>query len=266
MKRTNAKLSDVQGVYSGPEGDLWELIMGEQIHIGGFAQSKILADLAGIGRGEKVLDLCSALGAGLRFLAKFYGARGFGLDATDRMLEKAASRTAEDGLAGQIEFRKGNVESIPWSDGFFDVVWGEDAWCYVENKDRMVAEAARVLRKGGRIAFSDWVEGPKGWNEETAARICGFMKFPYVESRKSYEDMLEKNGFSIRSSEDCTPHFASCCDLYIRMLTEQLTFDALRIIGWDMGMFEAMGGEMAFMAEKAHAGEFGRCRIVAVRD
>jgi ubiquinone/menaquinone biosynthesis C-methylase UbiE len=259
-------VKDVQGVYSGPEGTLWELIMGEQIHIGGFAQSMILAEKAGIGRDERVLDLCSALGAGLRFLARFRGARGAGLDATVKMIETAKARTEEDGLSDRIEYRLGNVEQIPWPDGSFDVVWGEDAWCYVEDKDRMIAEAARVLRRGGRIAFSDWVEGPSGWSDETASRICGFMKFPYVESQVSYGKLLEKHGFRISSSEDCTPHFAECVDLYLKMLTEQLTFDALRIIGWDMDMFQAMGGEMVFMSGKAHAGEFGRCRIVAVKE
>lgn len=265
MKSTGAKLADVQGVYSGPEGDLWELIMGEQIHIGGLAQSKVLADLAGVSRGERVLDLCSALGAGLRFLARFYGARGYGLDATRRMLDRAVARTAEDGLGDVIEYREGDVQQIPWPDGFFDVVWGEDAWCYVEDRRRMIAEATRVLRPGGRIAFSDWVEGPAGWCDGTAARICGFMKFPSVESQRSYEEVLADCGFELRSSEDCTPHFAQCVDLYIRMLTEQLTFDALRIIGWDQDMMQAMGGEMAFISEQAHAGRFGRCRIVAVR-
>ena len=46
MKR--AELMDVQTVYSGPEGDLWKLMMGEQIHIGGFASSRELLRKAGI--------------------------------------------------------------------------------------------------------------------------------------------------------------------------------------------------------------------------
>ncbi len=263
MGTERATLKDVQGVYSGPEGVLWELIMGEQIHVGGFAQSTILADLAGVGRDQKVLDLCSALGAGLRFLARTRGARGYGLDATEAMVAKAVARTAEDGLSDRIEYRVGNVQGIPWPDSFFDLVWGEDAWCYVEDRAAMIGEASRVLRPGGRIAFSDWVEGPAGWSAETADRICSFMKFPSVETQKSYERLLEQSGFRLLSSEDCTPHFAGCVDLYIRMLTEQLTFDALRIIGWDMDLFRAMGGEMVFMSQQAHGGSFGRCRIVA---
>ena len=64
-------LKEVQGVYSGPEGQLWELIMGEQIHIGGFTSSMDLAETAGIGAGMKGVDLCCCNGAGMRFLVRF---------------------------------------------------------------------------------------------------------------------------------------------------------------------------------------------------
>ena len=46
-------LSDVNAVYDGAEGDLWELIMGQQIHIGGFQSSMDLAERAGIGAGQR---------------------------------------------------------------------------------------------------------------------------------------------------------------------------------------------------------------------
>ncbi|NIP23531.1 MAG: hypothetical protein GWN67_05295, partial [Phycisphaerae bacterium] len=64
-------LPDVQAVYSGPEGALWELIMGEQIHIGGFVSSMDLAGKAGIGSGMKGVDFCCCNGAGMRFLVRF---------------------------------------------------------------------------------------------------------------------------------------------------------------------------------------------------
>ena len=53
-------LADVQAVYDGAEGDLWELVMGEQIHIGGFVSSMDLAERAGIGSGMAGVDLCAA--------------------------------------------------------------------------------------------------------------------------------------------------------------------------------------------------------------
>jgi SAM-dependent methyltransferase len=264
MHQFGYTLEDVQGVYGGPEGKLWELIMGEQIHIGGLGQSKILAEQAGVKSGEKVLDLCSALGGGVRFLTRMYGVRASGLDGTAYMVDQAKKRTAAEGL--DIEYRLGDVTAIPWPDLSFDLVWGEDAWCYVTDKSKLISEASRVLKPGGRIAFSDWVEGPEGIDPGSARRICDFMKFPGLQTQKGYEDLLKANGLKPIVSEDLTPHFAGCVDLYIRMLTEQLTFDALKIINWDMPLFAGMGGEMAFMSRKAHEGRFGRCRIVGVKE
>ena len=264
-KKIDVTLNDVNAVYAGPEGQLWEMIMGEQIHIGGFASSMALAQKAGIKEGQKVLDLCSALGAGLRFLVRYFKVKGYGLDGTKHMIEEAVKRAKRDGLDGSIEFKLGDVTSIPWDSGTFDVVWGEDAWCYVTDKDKEIAEAARVLKKGGTIAFTDWVEGPKGLSDADAERINRFMKFPYMESKKGYEALLKKHGFEVKVSDDLTPDFADHIQLYIDMLTKQLTFDALRIIGWDMNMMQTMGGEMGFMLQKAREGAFGRTRIVGTK-
>ena len=57
------------------------------------------------------------------------------------------------------------------------------------------------------------------------------MKFPYTESLKSYEGLLKKYAMRIKSSEDLCAQFANSMDLYLRMIREQLTYDALRILG-----------------------------------
>ena len=259
-------IENVKEVYSGAEGKLWELIMGEQIHVGGWSHSKILADAAGIKEGQKVLDICSALGAGLRFLERNYGIVGYGLDVTEHMIEEAIVRTARDGQSDRITYKVGNAENIPWDDAEFDVVWGEDAWCYVGDKEKLIQEASRVLKPGGTIAFTDWIEGPEGMDEDTAQRICSFMKFPDVLNMEKYEELLGKYGFKLELSEDLTEEYAAYVEFYIKMLTEQLYFDALKIIGWDEEMFGAMGGEMMFMAETARKGGFGRARFVAVKE
>jgi len=265
MKKNNFKLEDVQKVYGGPEGELWELVMGEQIHIGGWKSSKELADKAGVKKGMKVLDLCSALGAGLRFLVRNYGVDGFGLDGTARMINEARKRTDAEGMSRQIQMKLGDVTSIPWPEKSFDLVWGEDAWCYVVDKEKLVQEAYRVLEEGGKIAFTDWIEGSSGLSDSEASRINTFMKFPYMETRKGYEKILKDAGFKIEVSDDLTADFADHISLYIKMLTEQFTFDALKIIGNDMELFGQMGGEMVFMEEMARKGKFGRCRMIAVK-
>ena len=91
----NIHLADVQSVYSGPEGRLWELLMGEQIHIGGFQSSMDLAQRAGIAAGSRGIDLCCCTGAGMRFLVRFLNvAHMTGVDATPAMLQLGRQRAA----------------------------------------------------------------------------------------------------------------------------------------------------------------------------
>jgi ubiquinone/menaquinone biosynthesis C-methylase UbiE len=159
MKRSGVTLADVKQVYSGPIADLWKLIMGEQIHVGGMRSSLALAGSAGIRASMKGVDLCCCLGAGMRLLATTYGVSMCGVDATESVLKNARARAVEEGLGDRLEFRLGDVTNIPALDGQFDFVWGEDAWCYVVDKGRLIAEAYRVLRPGGIVAFTDWIEG-----------------------------------------------------------------------------------------------------------
>lgn len=101
-------LADVQAVYAGAEGDLWELVMGEQIHIGGFGSSMDLAERAGIGGGARGVDLCCCTGAGMRFLVRFRGVeRMVGVDATERMVSRGRERAEAEGLAGEIDRARG---------------------------------------------------------------------------------------------------------------------------------------------------------------
>lgn len=266
MKKLDISLKDVQNVYSGPEGTLWKMVMGEQIHIGGFAESMVLAQKAGIKAGDKVLDLCSALGAGLRFLVKNFKVQGYGLDGTQHMVNQATQLTKDEKLSDKIEYKVGDVTNVPWPDKTFDIVWGEDAWCYVNDKEKLIKEAARVLKSGGTLAFSDWIEGPVPLTDAEAERICNNkmgMSFPYMETQKGYENLLKKYGLALISSEDLNQHFAEMIDLYIAYLTKQLLYDALKIVGDNMEFFQAKGAEMGFWSQMAHAKKFSRGRWIA---
>jgi ubiquinone/menaquinone biosynthesis C-methylase UbiE len=261
----NIGLSDVKAVYSGPEGDLWELLMGEQIHIGGFQSSMDLAERAGIGAGQRGVDLCCCNGAGMRFLVRFRDvAEMIGVDATDAVLERCRSRCEEEGLADRVRFELADVCESGLPDAEADFVWGEDAWCYVEDKPKLVAEAARVVKPGGTIAFTDWVEGPAGLSDAEAQRFLGFMKFPTLFSIGDYRELLEKNGCEVIEAED-TGRFAPYVDLYLQMANMQLTYDGLKILGFDVEAMGAVAGEFGFTQELAHAGKIAQGRFIARR-
>jgi len=256
-------LEEVRQVYGGPEGDLWELIMGEQIHIGGFQSSMDLAEKAGIGAGMRGVDLCCCNGAGMRFLVRFRNVAGMrGVDATPRVIERGRQRCKEEGLSDKVDFVFADVcdSGLPSSQA--DFVWGEDAWCYVADKPRLIAEAARMVKQGGAIAFTDWIEGPAGLGEDEARRYMAFMKFPSVLSLKDYSDLLAGAGCQVQLAQD-TGRFAPYVDLYLEMVNKQLTYDALKIIGFDAKTMAALGGEMGFMQGLAHAGKIAQGLFVA---
>jgi ubiquinone/menaquinone biosynthesis C-methylase UbiE len=260
---SNIDLRDVQAVYGGPEGDLWELVMGQQIHIGGLRSSMDLAEKAGIKPGTSGVDLCCCTGAGMRFLVRFRSvARMHGVDATPTVIERGRQRCQAEGLADRISFTLGDACQTGLPADAADFIWGEDAWCYVVDKKRLVAEAARLVKPGGTIAFTDWVLGPKSISDAEAERYLKFMKFANVLAIDDYKSLLMGEGCETLVAED-TGRFAPYVDLYLNMLNMQLAYDALRIIGFDMAMMESLGCEMSFMQDLAHAGKIAQGLFVA---
>ncbi len=259
-------LADVQGVYSGPEGRLWELIMGEQIHIGGLASSMDMAQRAGLGAPMTGIDLCCCNGAGMRFLVRMHDvAKMTGVDATETVVESGRRRCEAEGLTGEIDFVLADACDSGLDDASADFVWGEDAWCYVQDKTKLISEAARMVKPGGTIAFTDWVEGPAGLSDEEAERFMKFMKFPNVQDIAGYRGLLEANGCAVVVAED-TGRFGPYVDLYLDMVGKQLTYDVLKIIGFDNEMLGAIAGEMTFMQGLAHAGKIAQGIFVAKKN
>ena len=259
----NIQLSDVQAVYSGPEWDLWELLMGQQVHIGGMQSSMGLAEAAGIESGTTGVDLCCCTGAGMRFLVRFRDVgRMHGVDATDAVIESGRIRCLEEGLTDRVDFTLADACVTGLESGVADFVWGEDAWCYVIDKPALVAEAARLVKPGGGIAFTDWVEGMPGMGDAEMERFLKFMKFPDVQTLAGYAELLTQNGCEVVVNEN-TGQFAPCIDLYLEMVDRQLTYDALRILGFDADMLGAVAEEMKFIQGLAHQGKIIQGRFVA---
>jgi SAM-dependent methyltransferase len=185
-----------------------------------------------------------------------------GIDATETVVERGRRRCEAEGLADRIQFTLADASDTGLSGGDADFVWGEDAWCYVVDKEKLIFEAARLVKPGGVIAFTDWIEGPSGLSDEEADRFLTFMKFPNVQDLEGYGRLLTENGCEVVVSED-TGRFPPYVDLYLNMLNMQLTYDALRIIGFDTELLQMLGGEMAFMQRLAHDGKIAQGLLVA---
>jgi arsenite methyltransferase len=120
-----------------------------------------------------------------------------GVDITDAQLEKAARLRDRDGLS-QVELVESRIEALPFDDATFDVVISNGVINLSLLKGKVFAEAARVLRPGGRLAIADIVSG-RALKERTrrnvelwAACIAGAIP------RSSYMEAIEAQGLQVK--------------------------------------------------------------------
>jgi len=235
----------------------------DQDHFGGIEANDLLIAGAGILREHTVLDVCSGMGGPARYLAHRVGCRVTGLDLTQSRHESAQRLTRLVHLDHLVTFRLGNALSMPFEDASFDVVIGQEAWCHVPDKPRLVAECARVVKRGGVIAFTDILRR-EALAEPEMARLRSEMAFPELESLEGYAALLEANGCAVTHREDLS-------ELWARILVQRLAmyrslgtdterkFGAARSRQWDetyaffVGCFE--GGKLGggrFIARREH--------------
>jgi ubiquinone/menaquinone biosynthesis C-methylase UbiE len=258
-KRLDFTIADVNEVYEGPVGVLWEMLMGEQIHVGAEKETEILAEKAGISKDTKVFDVCSALGGPARHLAQKYGCKVTGLDATKKMVDEANERTEKAGLSHLVTYKLGNALDMPFKAWSFDVVWGQDAWCYITDKDKLISETYRVLKHDGVIAFTDWIQ-TGNMTEKEWEDLNSFMVFPYMETLDGYEQILKKTGFKVSEKENLSKDFAKHCHIYQEILRKKLKDGIIK--RYSVDMFKAADEGLAEWVKAADEGKVGRGRIV----
>jgi SAM-dependent methyltransferase len=131
----------------------------DQLHSGGLAFTRLLAKLAEVRKGEKVLDVGCGAGGPARVLAAEKGAIVTGIDIAAGLIELAKKLGEISGIPAT--FQEANALQLPFEDASFDLVWTQHAAGTIADKAKFYSEMRRVLRPGGRLAMHDLTQGSK---------------------------------------------------------------------------------------------------------
>ena len=256
-------LVQVRAVYEGIQAQLYELFMGQQIHVGGYRSTMDLADAAGIGAGQSGVELCCGSGASMRLLVRLREVHSMtGVELATAPVERGRTSVQREGLGDRVRFIVDDATSTELPEAGADFVWGEDAWCYVPDKESLVAEAARLTKRAGMIAFTDWVEGPTGLSEAEAGQVMETMTFPSLQTLEGYPAMLENHGYEVLIAED-TKRFGPCFESYAALLASQLGFDALAMFDFNVDLLDLVVEQLEGFSRLGYDEKLVQGRFVA---
>lgn len=180
-----------------------DLAAVDEFHIRGRQATLELARSLGLNPDCHVLDIGSGLGGPARTLAEMYGCRVTGIDLTRAFCEAAATLSDWVGLGDRISFLQGDATRLPFNDGVFDAAVTIHVSMNIARKDRVYAEARRVLKPGARFAIYDILQGEGGdvlfpvpWAREQS--------ISHLATPDVMQSLLTNAGFEIVGVQDST--------------------------------------------------------------
>lgn len=180
-----------------------DLASVDEFHIGGRKATLEIAAALNLTPEARVLDLGSGLGGPARTLAGTHGCHVTGIDLTPAFCTAATTLSQWVGLADRVRFVQGDATDLPFADASFDAAMTIHVAMNIARKDRMYAEARRVLKPGSRFAVYDVLQGEGG----PVIYPVPWARTPEISHLATPDEMralLTGAGFLVLSVEDST--------------------------------------------------------------
>lgn len=199
---------------------LYSEIWGENIHYGVYetgeesiedatwVAKRLMAEAAGLEPGQRVLEVACGYGATARYLAQHYDVSVVATNISETQLERCRQMAEEHGLGSRVSFEYADYHALPYPDGSFDVWWCQESMVHSPDKERVLREAHRVLRPGGRAIISDHIF----WHDRLAPDERSAVEARYgmtnLSSPADYERHIRDAGLTLLEHRDWQKHAA----------------------------------------------------------
>ncbi len=197
-------IGQVEKMYIPPAMDLSKSIIENQKLI----ERKMSRDL-GVGKGAKMLDIGCGRGRVANHMAALTGAHVTGINVDDSQLEAARKYAASTGMEKQLEFKRGDVNDIPYTfpDQSLDGIYQIQVFSLSKDLLKLFKELHRMLKPGGKLVCLDWVTlpayNPKDpYHADLMKKIKPLIGAIGCPSTKEYADLLRKAGFEVLIDEN----------------------------------------------------------------
>ncbi len=251
--------------YDSDDADLFYSTIwgGEDLHIGNYSETKVIREasdqvvfdmlgkLDNVGTDTKILDMGAGYGGAMRKVVAATGAQATCLNISETQNDYNRAKIRKAGLADKITVRHGVFEDVPEADGSFDVVWSQDSILHSDQREKVMAEAFRVLKPGGTLIFTDPSQAddvPEGVLQPVYDRL----QLNSLGSMRFYRQAAEAAGFETVEQEDRTSDLRTH---YARVLEELNAHEeALRDNGASLEYIAKMARGLQNWVDAADAG------------
>jgi SAM-dependent methyltransferase len=230
------------GLESGPLS-VAQLAPLDQFHSRGLVATVEMAKRLNPPAAAKILDIGSGVGGPSRYLAATYGCAVTGIDLSPAYVEVATLLAHRTGLSDKVQYRVADALALPFGEGTFDIGWSQHVAMNIANRNKLYAEAHRVLRQGGTLAMYDVLagNGPLHFPVPWAPGPESSFLLNQAETRAT----LESQGFQVASWIDRT---AAAIDWFAELQSKLSTSSAAPPPGSSLGLHVVMGPEFKVMA------------------